>query len=70
MPMRVHLSLEAWRAAERERDATQSGTAERAAAEARVLEAKEAYLEAVRELADRAGSSAMPDPLGAPKAGE
>ena len=64
MPMRVHLSLEAWRAAERERDATRAGTPERAAADARVLQAKEAYLEAMRELADRAGSAAMPDPLG------
>lgn len=48
-PQRVHAALEAWRAAERERDALDPDSTEWLIAEASVIEAHEAYL-AISEL--------------------
>jgi hypothetical protein len=59
-PQRVHDFLESWRAAERTRDDSHDGP-ERDAAELAVISARNDYLEAVRELAERMGSTGMAD---------
>ncbi len=60
-PDHVHAALVTWRAAERARNGYDQDTPEYEEAETAVVGAREAYLAAVRELAERRGSSAMQD---------
>lgn len=58
MPIRVQHSLETWRAAERELERVR-GTPDRASAEEAVFEAREAYIAAIRALAEGHGTTGI-----------
>jgi|GEM_PF-2327801 len=58
-PLRVHHYLETWRAAERARNGFDQEMPEYAAAEVVVVESREAYVDAVRVLAEARGTAGI-----------